>query len=406
MKIERLTMFRQWQPFASGSYVCSGGRSADGFDSTIIRIEGEDGAAGWGEMAPLGSFYDPAFAAAAREGVKELAPKLVGLDAREPVRIGRLMDHALKGHPYVKSPLDMALWDLEARAAGLPSAQALGGRFTERVPLYRSVSQGPADDMARQARRFADQGYRRLQVKVGLEVGEDIERLEAVIAAVPKDTVIFADANGSWSTFEARRFLAATARLDYTLEQPCASYAENKSLRSACQRPFVLDESIDSLAALLTASADGIVDGITIKISRLGGVGKAKLVRDVAVELGLRVTIEDTGGAHIDTAAIAHLMASTPQENQQHTVDFHNWVTAGNALTPIECQGGMMRVPDGAGLGIEVDAAALGKPVWSTDRCQVARGYQRAKRWAPAAPFITRLAKFCSIAGAGDHEFV
>ena len=192
----------------------------------------------------------------------------------------------------------MALWDLSARAAGLPLASALGGQFTQRVPLYRSISQGRAEDMARQARQFAEQGYRRLQVKVGLEVGEDVERINGVIASVPKDTVIFADANGSWSTSQARQFLAATRELDYTLEQPCATYPENKALRHAWpDRPLVLDESIDSLAALLEASADGVVDGITIKISRVGGVSRAKLIRDVAVDLGLQVTIEDTGGA-------------------------------------------------------------------------------------------------------------
>ena len=91
MKIERVTMFRQWQPFASGSYACSGGRSAAGFDSTIVRLEAGEGAAGWGEMAPLGSFDDPAFAAAAREGIKELAPKLLGLNPDRAVR-GRAAD--------------------------------------------------------------------------------------------------------------------------------------------------------------------------------------------------------------------------------------------------------------------------------------------------------------------------
>ena len=66
MKITAVTAYAQWQPFTSGVYTCSGGRSAEGFDSTIVRIDTDAGLGGWGEMAPLGAFYDPAFAAAAQ----------------------------------------------------------------------------------------------------------------------------------------------------------------------------------------------------------------------------------------------------------------------------------------------------------------------------------------------------
>ena len=126
IKITSLSVFAQWQPFVDGPYTCSGNRSADGFDSTIVKIETDAGLVGWGEMAPLGAFYDPSFVGGARAGAALLAPLLIGLDPRQPVPLGRLMDLHLNGHPYAKSAIDMALWDLAAQSAGLPLAEALG----------------------------------------------------------------------------------------------------------------------------------------------------------------------------------------------------------------------------------------------------------------------------------------
>ena len=167
--------------------------------------------------------------------------------------------------------------------------------------------------MAARAKKYVAEGYRRLQVKVGLDVREDIARLEAVRDAIPAETVIFCDANGSWGTAETRQFLMATRSVDYTLEQPCATYEENLAIRRACDRPLVLDETIDGVDTLLRALADSLVDGITIKLTRVGGLTKAKLIRDVAIARNLKITIEDTGGAEIDAAAYSGLMLSTPE---------------------------------------------------------------------------------------------
>jgi L-alanine-DL-glutamate epimerase-like enolase superfamily enzyme len=161
--------------------------------------------------------------------------------------------------------------------------------------------------------------------------------------------------------------LRATTHLEFTLEQPCAGHDANLAVRRATDRPFVLDESIDSLAALLRAHSAGLVDGITIKIARVGGLTPARLIRDVAVELGLEVTVEDTGGAQIDTAAIAHLALSTPEPQRTHTVDFHHWVTVANGVADLPCVGGRMGAPTTPGLGVEVDVDALGPPLFVAD---------------------------------------
>jgi L-alanine-DL-glutamate epimerase-like enolase superfamily enzyme len=362
VRITGISGHRQDQPFRDGPYVCSGGRSALGFDSLIVRIDTDRGITGWGEMAPLGAFYDPAFAAGARSAFAELAPKLLGRDPSQLIALDRQMEFLLKGHPYAKAAIDMACWDALGKAAGLPLAELLGGRFGDSVDLYRSVSQDKPEKMAARAKAYVAEGYRRLQVKVGLDPDEDIERFEAVRAAIGGDIPLFADANGGWVTHQARRFLQATRNLDFYMEQPCLTYAECRALRGDCNRPMILDESIDSLAALLQAHADRVADGITIKIARVGGVTKAKLIRDVAAELGIAVTVEDTGGAEIDTAAMVHLSLSTPEALRLHTVDFHNWVTRSNARGIPPTVGGTITMGNAPGLGVEVIEENLGEP--------------------------------------------
>jgi L-alanine-DL-glutamate epimerase-like enolase superfamily enzyme len=364
MTIASISLFRQWQPFRDGTYRCSGGRSAEGFDSTIVEIVARDGTAGYGEMAPLGSFYDPAFAEGARAAMRELAPKLIGEMAAGIDAINRRMDLLLKGHPYAKSAIDMALWDLAGKRSGLSLATMTGGADGNSVPLYRSLAQEAPDAMAARACKYIAEGYRRLQVKVGLDVREDIERLEAVRAAIPQGTVIFCDANGSWGTAATRQFLLATRGIDYALEQPCATYEENLAIRQACDRPLILDETIDGVDALLRALSDSLVDGITIKLARVGGLTKARLIRDIAVARNLKITIEDTGGAQIDTAAFAGLLLSTPRELRQHTCDFQNWVTVASGEGHFPIANGAMGLPEGPGLGVEVDTKLFGDPIF------------------------------------------
>lgn len=345
-------------------YTCSGARSAAGFDSTLVRLDTDDGVTGWGEMAPLGSFYDPSFAAGAREGLRIIAPMVIGLDPRQHGTLTAVVDRHLNGHPYAKSALDMAAWDATGIAVGLPLAELLGGRHGTTVPLYRSIAQSSPQAMADRAAHYVAEGYRRIQVKVGLDPREDVERIEAVLEVLPSGTVVYADANAGWTQADARLFVRATRHLDYVLEQPCSEHDANLAVRAACDRPFVLDESIDSLAAMLRAHRAGLIDGVTLKIARIGGVTRTRLLRDVAVELGLQVTIEDTGGAQVDTAAIAHLSLSTPEAARTHTVDFHHWVTAANAVTDIVCADGTMTAPTGHGLGVTVDVDALGEPLF------------------------------------------
>ncbi|MGZ8686917.1 MAG: mandelate racemase/muconate lactonizing enzyme family protein [Gaiellaceae bacterium] len=362
MRATRVRAFRQRQPFRRGNYAM-GHVGSPAFESLIVALDTDEGVTGWGEMAVISPAYADSFAAGAEAGVGELAPLLLGVDPTQPRAVLTLLDSAMRGQPYVKSALDMACWDVTARAAGRPLCETLGARHGDTVPLYNVVTISPVDDAVALARELLADGYRRLQVKVGTTPEDDAERLAAVREAVGGDVVLFADANGGFTTGGARRFLRATRELEYVLEQPCRTYPECASVRRHCDRPLVLDESIVTLDDLLLAHRDRVADGITVKLQRVGGITRAVLVRDVAVELGLEVTVEDAGGASLVTAAAVHVGLGTPERLRVHTCDFHTWVTVdhGTGLPPRAC--GRQAPPPGPGLGIDVSVEALGRPV-------------------------------------------
>src|SRR5258706_12440529 len=182
MKITRMRAYRVELPLHEGSYKWSGGKSVSVFDSTLVEIATDAGISGWGEVCPLGPFYLPAYGPGARTGIEELAPHLIGEDPRDVACVNDLMDRALKGHPYVKSPIDMACWDLLGKASGIPVCTLLGGRFGESVELYRAISQDTPAKMAARVAQYRREGYRKFQLKVGGTVEQAIARIRAVRA--------------------------------------------------------------------------------------------------------------------------------------------------------------------------------------------------------------------------------
>src|ERR1043165_7255718 len=128
MKIRRISVYRAELPLVEGSYRGSGGKSVSVFDSSIVRIDTDEGVTGYGEVCPLGPFYLPAYANGVRAGIQELGPHLLGEAPLQLERLNRRMNAALKEHPYLKSAIDMACWDILGKATGQPVCVLLGGR--------------------------------------------------------------------------------------------------------------------------------------------------------------------------------------------------------------------------------------------------------------------------------------
>jgi cis-L-3-hydroxyproline dehydratase len=368
MQIARIFAHRVELPLVEGSYKWSGGKSVSVFDSTIVGVETACGLVGYGEVCPLGPFYLPAYAEGVRAGLRELAPHLLGYDPREIAKLNHRMDAALKGHPYVKSGIDIACWDLLGKAVGLPVCTLLGGRYGESVRLYRAISQQPPDEMAENVASYREQGYARFQLKVGGDPDEDIRRIRACREILPPTDRLVCDANTGWTQHEAVRVVRAVRDLDVYIEQPCLTYEECLSVRRQTDHPFVLDENVDGLDILLRAKADLAMDVVNLKISKLGGLTKTRQVRDLCVATGIAMTLEDSWGGDVTTAAIAHLAHSTPEEFRFTSTDFNSYVTVSTAEGAPTRVNGFMQAADRPGLGVTPRFEVLGKRVVDVSR--------------------------------------
>ena len=147
----KITGIKAWQvdlPLKEGRYSWSNGNYVDVFDSTVVAIETDQGLTGYAECCPLGSAYLPSYALGVRAGLTELAPHLIGLNPINIGEVNRVMDAALRGHPYAKAPIDIACWDLLGKATDQPVYTLLGGAAQDDVALYRAISQESPEQMA------------------------------------------------------------------------------------------------------------------------------------------------------------------------------------------------------------------------------------------------------------------
>jgi L-alanine-DL-glutamate epimerase-like enolase superfamily enzyme len=365
MKITRILAYRVELPLHEITYKWSGGKSVTVFDSTIVRVETDAGIVGYGEVCPLGPFYLPAYADGVRAGLRELGPHLLGEDPRQLTKLNRKMDAALKGHPYVKSGIDIACWDILGQSSGMPVCELLGGRYGEDFHLYRAISQEAPEQMAAKVAGYRAEGYRRFQLKVGGDPDVDIARIRAVAAEMQPGERLVADANTGWVQHEAVRVARAVRDIDVYIEQPCLTYEECLAVRRQIPHPFVLDENIDDLNILLRAKADLAMDVLNLKISKLGGLTKIRQARDLCVCMGIAMTLEDSWGGDIATAAIAHLAHSTPPEFLFTSTDFNSYVTVSTADGAPRRANGRMAASKSPGLGITPRMDVLGQPVIS-----------------------------------------
>jgi L-alanine-DL-glutamate epimerase-like enolase superfamily enzyme len=362
MKISKISVWQVDLPLHEGDYKWSGGKSVEAFDTTVVGVETDEGVTGYGEACPLGPVYLPSYAGGVRAGIRELGPSLLGENPLHLEKLNQHMDQAMKGHPYVKSPIDVACWDILGKVSGLPVSSLLGGAYGDDFVLYRAISQESPEDMAKKVGDYRAEGYRRFQLKVGGDPDTDIERIRQTSAELKPGDKLVADANTGWLRHEAMRVVNAVRDIDVYIEQPCLRYEDCLSVRRNTNLPFVLDEVIDGVSEILRASNDLTMDVVNIKISKFGGLTRAKQARDLCISLGVAMTLEDTWGGDIVTAAISHLAHSTPTEYLFTATDFNSYVTQPLANGAPRRIDGRMSSSKEAGLGIDPMMDVLGEP--------------------------------------------
>ena len=367
--IDRVAVYGYDLTYAHGDYVMSAGRVVNVLPSTVVRITTRGGAEGYGESCPLGRTYLPGFGEGARAALRELAPALIGIDAANLAAVERAMDATLRGHEYAKSAIDVACWDILGRVANQPVAMLLGGVLQTEVPLYVAVPLGPPEAMAAFVERERAGGIHHFQLKLGDAPERDRDRVAAVHAVTGPEDAIIGDANGGWRRQDAiiaARLLESFDRL--RLEQPCPTLEECLAVRRLSTLPFVLDEVITDLPTLVRAVAADAMDHVNLKVGRVGGLTKARRMRDAAVELGLTLTIEDSWGGDLVTAAVSHLAAGVPPAQLFAASYMNDWTIEHVAGYQPRSRDGRGPVPQGPGLGVEVDTDRLGAPLFVAGR--------------------------------------
>ena len=346
------------------TYNMADGKTCDTVESIVLEICTDAGISGWGEVCPI-PHYLPAYAKGVVPAVQELAPILIGADAIGPEALMEKCEAYLMGHVYAKSALDMALWDLMGKAANLPLYQLLGGRKMESAPLYHSITCIEPEAMADIAEAAYAQGIRQFQAKLGASGTwqTDVQRLEAVRAAVGAGPLLYGDWNCGATTLEAIRVGLAVRHLDVMLEQPCATLEACAHVQRTTGMAMKIDENGHDIASLLKAHALGCMDVVALKLSKFGGVSAIRQARDLCTKLGVMMVIEDTWGSDITTAALTHLAVSTSPKYVMNACDLSGYVAPHIAVDGPLRDNARLKPSDRPGLGIMIDRAVLGEPV-------------------------------------------
>ncbi len=365
MRIAELHIYQHDLPVKNGPYTMANAE-VWALTTTLVRMVSDTGLEGWGETCPVGPTYAESHAGGARAALEAMGEGLIGANIA-PLSLHRSMDDLLNGHRYAKAAVDIAGYDLLGKATGLRVAELLGGVATERVPSYYASGVGSPDEIARLAKDKIDEGYPRLQIKVGGRPVEiDIEVIRKVWEVTQGRVRLAVDGNCGWTTRDALRVSRECPNIPFIMEQPCDTVDDLRKIRAQVSHGIYMDESSVDLATVIGAVGGNLVDGFGMKVTRIGGLQRMAVFRDICEARNLPHTCDDSWGGDIIAAACAHISATIrPRLLEgvwlaQPYIDGHY-----DADNGIRIEGGHIALPDGPGLGLTIDAAQFGAPVAS-----------------------------------------
>ncbi len=327
----------------------------------LVRIEAADGTAGWGEAATAPTMTGDTLGGLVCAVRDHLAPLLAGKDAWAHAELKRTMTRALMGNPGAHSAVEMALLDLCGRAADVPLIDLIGKPVRRHVaPMWLLGNATPDEDIA-EARAKQAQGFDLFKLKIGVKpLAAEIAAAHDIRAALPK-TPLCADANCGLTLAAARRYITETrgAKLLF-VEQPLEydDLAGLKALTRGSKIPIGIDEGIHSLADI-EANARAGAKGVSLKLIKLGGITQALAAGRLCRKLGLKINVATKiAESSIGTSATVHLACAVP--NVAWGVSLTNLYLAEDLVRrPLAVADGRVALPDGPGLGVEVDEAKV-----------------------------------------------
>ena len=332
----------------------------------LVRIEAVDGTVGWGEAASAPTMTGDTLGGLTAAVRDHLGPALIGTDAWMRPALMKRLRAVLHGNPGAHSAVELALLDLAGQASGVRLIDLVGGPLRREVaPMWLVGNATPDEDVA-EAKAKAREGIRlfKLKLKVGVKpLDSEIVTALAVREALGPDVSICADANCGFSYDAARRYLAATREVDLLfLEQPFAD-GDLKGLAGLARRtalPIGADEGIHSLRDIEAHAAAG-AGGVSLKLIKLGGFAAALNAGALCRRLGLAVNVAaKMAESSLGAAATVHLACAL--DNIDWGVSLTHFYLAEDIVrAPLAMVDGQLTLPGKAGLGVEIDEAAVAR---------------------------------------------
>jgi muconate cycloisomerase len=348
----------------------------------VLRLELENGIIGWGEAQVIGTWggdhgarygETPKMTATALREI--LLPAIAGHDVTEIEQLHARMNRVLRGYPYAKAAIDVALHDAIGKIYGLPVYQLLGGKVRECAEIAHSIGIMDAEAAAREAAEVVAEGITTIKVKIGVEAARDIAVVAAVREAIGGAGRIRVDANQGYRTWrEAVRAIAAMEKYDLLYaEQPVEGLRAMAQVSARIDVPVMADESAWTAEDVLEIVKHDAAQMLSVYYTKPGGLSRAKRLLAVAGAASLPCDINGSAEMGIGVAADLHLAVSAPEIVLAGTIPVTSTAevivtkVAGHKSmddlikTPFRFENGRLYVPDGPGLGIEVDEAKIAK---------------------------------------------
>jgi L-alanine-DL-glutamate epimerase-like enolase superfamily enzyme len=333
----------------------------------IVRVQTDRGLVGLGE-ATISALWSGETQAGTVSAIREyIAPLLVGKDPRDITAARRAMDFIIKQNPFTKAAVEMALWDIAGKAAGVPVYQLLGGKVRDRVRIKLVVWARDVEGSRKMAEEHLARGVTCVKVKTGLDPEGDIARVRAVREVTPKHIPVTIDSNCGWTIQQAKYCLRALEDVGLLLaEQPIAAGDPEAlaEVRRDTPTPIMADESVFTLQDAWLLTTHRAADILSVYPGKHGGIAATAEIIAIAKAAGLRCTIGSNLELGIGTAAMLHVAAAFPEVDcdafPADTIGpfYHD----GEVIAkPLDLGPPYAMVPDRPGLGVELDEQALGR---------------------------------------------
>lgn len=357
MKIKKVEVFAARlllkEPFII-SYV-----QLDDMPTIITKLETDEGVIGWGEAVPDQNVTGETWESTYQVIQHELAPLLINESPFAIDRIHKKFNGKIDGVPSAKAALDIALYDLMGKITGQPVYHLIGGKAHEELQVPQVISIKEPEEMAADARRYVEAGFRNIKIKVGTNATMDIQRIQAVRQAIGDVIQLRVDANQGWNRIDTLKVIRETAdcNVDW-YEQPVKAHdlRSLKEIRAVSPQKVMVDEGVHNIQDLVNVIGMRAADMLNIKLMKSGGIYPALALANLAEAAEMPCQVGSMVESAIGTMAGAHLAMS---RSIIETNEMVGPLMFSRDVAAVTYDGDVIQLSDAPGLGLEVDEEYL-----------------------------------------------